>query len=135
MFVSGWSCVELRQTQVAGDASLSVRMVPDNKVTAISLHSHPSNPTDPLQAPSRLVVVVDVETEDGKPLPHGAAAEGLTVRVAVPHGRGGSRQAVLEAAEELEVPEGSFAYQSDLLTSAGGALLPLTHRKSTGNSP
>lgn len=39
----------------------------------------------------------------------------------MPHGRGGSRQAVLEAAEDLEVAEGSFAYRSDLLTSAGRA--------------
>ena len=65
---------------MAGDASLSVRMVPDNKVTAISLHPHPSLPTVPLQAPSSLVVTVEVETEDGKALLPAAATEGLTVR-------------------------------------------------------
>jgi len=58
-------------------------MVPDNKVTAISLHSQPSNHADPLQVPNHLAVTVEVETEDGKPLPPAAAAEGLTVRLSL----------------------------------------------------
>ena len=54
--------------------------------------------------------------------PKGVLFIHLQVRVAVPHGRGGSRQVVLESAEDLEVAEGSFAYCSDVLTSAGPPL-------------
>jgi hypothetical protein len=107
--------------QVAGEASLSVCMVPVNTVTAISLQARPSDDSSTLQAPSCLVVVVNVETEDGLPIPAEAATEGLSVKMAVPHGKS-SKQAVLEAAEDLDLPQGSFAYRSDTLTSAGGQL-------------
>ena len=108
--------------QVAGEASLTVQMVPVNAVTAVSVAPAAGLPAAGLPAGSSRCMVVTLETENREPLPAEAAAEGLTVKMTLPNG-GRQNTQVLEPADpdSVELPSGAFAYATGPLTSAGKA--------------
>lgn len=96
-----------------------VRMVPVNAVTAISLAARSEDCTIKLTAPCTLVVEVDMETEDGLPVPFEAACEGLSVKLALP-GLKRSKAVRLEPCSPGQNSEGSpIAFISEELTTAG----------------
>ena len=108
--------------QVAGEASLTVQMVPVNAVTAVSVAPAPGSPAAGLPAGSSTCMVVTVETENQEPIPAEAAAEGLAVKMTLPNG-GRQNTQVLEPADpdSVELPSGAFAYATGPLTAAGKA--------------
>lgn len=107
--------------QIIGEASVLVKMVPVNAVTAISLAARSEDQAIKLTAPCTLVVDVDMETEDKKPVPYEAASEGLTVHLAFPTIRR-SKAIRLEPCTARQSANGkSCAFVSGELTTAGKA--------------
>ena len=96
-----------------------VSMVPVNAVTAISLSARSEDQAIKLAAPCTLVVDVELHTEDGRPVPFEAAAEGLIVSLAFPGGKR-SKAIRLEASPDKQSSDGrSFAFVSGELQTAG----------------
>ena len=108
--------------QVAGEASLTVQMVPVNAVTAVFVAPAPGLPAAGVPAGSSTCMMVTLDTENQEPIPAEAAAEGLTVKMTLPQG-GRQNTQVLEPADRdsEELPAGAFAYATGPLTSAGKA--------------
>ena len=96
-----------------------VSMVPVNAVTAITLSARSEDQAIKLAAPCALVVDVVLDTEDGRPVPFEAAAEGLTVSLAFPGGRR-SKTIRLEPSSDKQSSDGkSIAFMSGEMTMAG----------------
>ena len=102
--------------QIAGEASLAIKMVPVNAVTAILLAARPEDDSIKLQAPCSFLVDVTIETEDQNPLPYEAAAEGLRVHLSIPHG---TRSKVIQLEPVANTGQGAITFSSGILTSAG----------------
>lgn len=96
-----------------------VSMVPVNAVTAISLSARSEDQAIKLAAPCTLVIDVELQTEDGRPVPFEAAAEGLTVSLAFAGGKR-SKAIRLEPSPDKQSSDGnSIAFVSSELTRAG----------------
>ena len=100
-----------------------VKMVPVNAVTAITLAARSTDQAIKLTAPCSLVVDVELETEDHRPVPHDAASEGLTVSLEFSNNKQ-SKIIRLQGSTERQNADGmTVAFMSEELTTAGGALV------------
>lgn len=96
-----------------------VKMEPVNAVTAIALAARSEDQSIKLTAPCKLLIDIDIDTEDQRPVPFEAAVEGLAVMLAF----GGSKRSKairLEAPPDLWSPDNSIiTFASSEITTAG----------------
>lgn len=100
--------------QIAGEASVTVQMVPMNAVTNLVLtapHGKSLVSGDPVR------VALETETEDARPLPKKAASEGLVVKMM--HSEGSKPSFDLRLADHSNATQHSYTFESESIKEAG----------------